>query len=147
MNRPLAILTGLGILATAIAGCANESLSKLTDVEIVSVRLADWRDPDSGKVFVVAMPKWKNAGTQDIQQVIFAANVKGKEGTTGREPHEPQFYGTVVEPGTTVESHRVPEDGVILGEKSDLVEIAPEDVEMPGIGSSEPYVPPRQPGG
>ena len=147
MNRPLAILSGLALIALAIAGCASDSLAKLTDVEIVSVRLAEWTDPDTGKVYAVAMPTWKNAGTQDIRQVIFAASVKGKESASGIEPKEPQFYGAIVEPGTVVESHRVPEDGVILGEKTELGEIAPENVEMTGIGSSEQYVPPQQPGG
>ncbi len=76
------------------------------------------------------------------------ADIKGakEKAEEPAEPAEPQFYGAIVEPGTTVTPQRIPEDGVVLGIKEDLEKkygpLDPSKVEVVGFGSIEDYKPP-----
>lgn len=145
MKKVASVLLGLAIFGPLYLGCSNSN--SLSMVEVQSVKLEDWVDPKDGKTYLVAMPTWKNSGSQDIRQATFAASTRrGGETIPSLEPRGPQFFGGVVEPGTVVQPVRIPEDGVVLGEKKDLSEVRPEDVEIVALGSTEDYIPPNQSG-
>jgi len=109
-----------------------------------TVKLEDWTNPKDGKVYVVAMPTWKNNGKEAVRQVMFAAAIKGDNAQQPKnDTDSPQFFGGTVEPGTTIEPKRVPEDGVVLGEKEALQDLKADSVEMTAIASDKDYVPPK----
>jgi hypothetical protein len=145
MKKVASVLLGLAIFGPLYLGCSNAQ--SLSMVEIQSVKLEDWVDPKDGKTYLVAMPTWKNSSSQDIRQATFAASTRrGSETIPSLEPREPQFFGGVVEPGSVVHPVRIPEDGVVLGEKAELAGVRAEDVEIVALGSSEDYSPPSSPG-
>jgi|GEM_PF-6859653 len=146
MNKLHAVLLGIVIfLPVFLTGCDP---SKTPQIDVVSVKLEDWKNPKDGMTYVVALPTWKNAGNDAVRQVAFMADIKGakEKAAEPAEPAEPQFYGAIVEPGTTVTPQRIPEDGVVLGVKEDLEKkygpLDPSKVEVVGFGSIEDYKPP-----
>lgn len=142
MNKLNAILLGIAIFLPFFAGCDP---AHAPNIKVTSVKLEDWKDPKDGNVYVVALPTWTNAGNDAVRQVVFVAAIKGDGSYVSKEPAEPQFYGAIVEPGTTVKPERVPEDGVILGVKKELEEkhgkLDEDQVEVKGFGSSQDYTP------
>jgi len=145
MNKLNAILLGIALFLPLLVGC-NGPLE--TDIKVTSVKLQDWKDPKDGYVYLVALPTWTNGGKEAVRQVAFVANIKDAEAYASPEPKEPQFYGAIVEPGTTVKPERIPEDGVILGVKQELEEkygkLDADRIEMVGFGSAEEYKPKSQ---
>jgi hypothetical protein len=146
MNKLKAVLLGIAIvLPILIAGCDPGVAQATEGIEIVSVKLADWTNPKDGKVYVVALPTWKNNGKEAVRQVTFLASVKGEEVNQPKNDLDsPQFYGSPVEPGTIVEPTRTPEDGVVLGEKEAFKDLTPESVEVKAFASHKDYVPPKK---
>ncbi|MBC8066257.1 MAG: hypothetical protein H7Y17_15610 [Chlorobia bacterium] len=146
MNKLNAVLLGTVLSLTILTvGCDPKAAAASSGIEIVSIKLDDWTNPKDGKVYVVALPTWKNNGKEDVRQVTFMAAIKGEEATQPKNDlSEPQFYGGVVEPGTTVEPKRVPEDGVVIGEKETFKELTADSVEISAIASGTDYVPPKK---
>lgn len=145
MNKMHAVLLGIALLLPIVGtGCDPKVVAMNEGIEVVSVKLEDWTDPKDGKVYVVALPTWKNNGKEAVRQVTFMAAIKGDEAKQPAQPAEPQFYGAPVEPGTTIEPKRVPEDGVVLGEKDVLKDIKSDAVEMKGFASDKDYVPTKK---
>lgn len=146
MNKTHAVLLGIALLLPiAGTGCDPKVAAMNEGIEVVSVKLEDWTDPKDGKVYVVALPTWKNNGKDAVRQVTFVAAIKGDEAKQpSTQPEEPQFYGAPVEPGTTIEPKRIPEDGVVIGEKEVLKDIKPEAVEVKAFASDKDYVPTKK---
>lgn len=147
MNRLHAVLLGIVLLLSIVGtGCDPKVAAASNGIEVVSVKLEDWTNPKDGKVYVVALPTWKNNGKEAVRQVTFVAAIKGDESVQPpNQPEEPQFYGAIVEPGTTVEPKRVPEEGVVLGEKDALKDLKADSVEMKALFASEnEYVPAKK---
>lgn len=143
MNKVHAVLLGIVLLLSIVGvGCDPQVAAASSGIEVVSVKLEDWTNPEDGKVYVVAMPTWKNSGEVAFRQVTFTAAIKGDESV---QPHdqsdEPQFHGAAIEPGTIVEPKQVPDEGVILGDKEALKDLEPEAVEILAIASEKEYVP------
>ncbi|MBN9501664.1 MAG: hypothetical protein BGO01_15675 [Armatimonadetes bacterium 55-13] len=148
MNKLKAVLLGLALfLPIFLYGCDPVHAAAASAVKVTSVKVEEWKNPKDGETYLVALPTWKNDGEVAVRQVMFVAGLKGgQEGSfTTEQPKEPQFYGAIVEPGTTITPQRVPEDGVILGNKKDLEEkygkIDSDRVEVEGIGSPDEFVP------
>lgn len=146
MNKTHAVLLGIALLLPIVGtGCDPKVAAATEGIEVVSVKLEDWKDPKDGKVYVVALPTWKNNGKDAVRQVTFVAEIKGDKATQPKnEPAEPQFFGAPVENGTTVEPKRIPEDGVVLGEKENLKEVTADSVEVKAFASDKDYVPPKK---
>lgn len=145
MHKFKAVLLGLALVVPAImAGCDPATVSATEGIEIVSVDLKDWKNPADGKTYVVAMPTWKNNGKDAVRQVAFEAQIEGlkDEDQPKNDIEEPQFYGAVVEPGTTVTPSHVPEEGIVLGEKEKLKDLDPQKVKVQAIASPKDFVPP-----
>jgi len=143
MKTKLLLLACLA-LALLAEGCNPKVVEATEGIEIVSVKLADWENPKDGKTYVVALPTWKNNGKVAVEQVTFSASLENHEKQPANDLSEPQYYGGPVEPGTQVEPKRVPDDGVILGEKSNLANLKESDVVITPIASSEPYKPEKK---
>ena len=143
MNKVNAVLLGIVLLLSiAGIGCDPQVAAASSGIEVVSVKLEDWTNPEDGKVYVVAMPTWKNNGKAAVRQVTFTAAIKGDESVQpSNQSDEPQFHGAAIEPGTTIEPDQVPDEGVILGEKEALKNLKPEAVEILAIASEKDYVP------
>jgi len=146
MRKLKAVLLGIAIvLPILVAGCDPGVAQATEGIEIVSVKLEDWTNPKDGKVYVVAMPTWKNNGQGAVRQVTFMASLKGEEAAQPKNDLDaPQYFGGPVEPGTTVEPKRIPEDGVVLGEKDGLKDLTSDSVELRAIASDKDYVPPAK---
>ncbi len=147
MNRLHAVLLGIVLLLSIVGtGCDPKVAAASNGIEVVSVKLEDWTDPKDGKVYVVALPTWKNNGKDAVRQVTFVAAIKGDESVQPKnQPEEPQFYGAIVEPGTTVEPKRVPEEGVVLGEKDALKDLKADSVEVKALlASDKEYIPAKK---
>jgi hypothetical protein len=148
MNKVKAILLGIALfLPIFLAGC-DPSQGGISQITVTSVKLEDWTDPKDGQVYLVALPTWKNDGKEAVRQVLFVAELKDAKDFKPVDPKEPQFYGAIVEPGTTVTPQRIPEDGVILGVKKDLEDkygpIDASKVEVEGLGSPQEYKPEKE---
>lgn len=145
MNKLHAVLLGVALLLPFLGGCDPKVASATEGIEIVSVKLDDWTNPEDGKVYVVALPTWKNNGKEAVRQVSFLASINGNEVDQPKNDlKEPQYNNEVVEPGTTVTPTDVPGDGVILGEKEKLKDLKVEDVVIQAIASPENHVSPKQ---
>ncbi len=144
MNKMHGVLLGITLLLSLVnTGCDPKVAASSEGIEVVSVKLEDWTNPTDNKVYVVALPTWKNSGKDAVRQVTFLASIKGDGVEQPKnDTQEPQFYGQAIEPGTTVEPKRIPEDGVVLGEKNQLKSLEPESIEMKAIASDKEYVPP-----
>lgn len=145
MNKLNAILLGIALfLPMLFVGCDP---TKSPQIDVVSVKLEDWKNPKDGLTYVVALPTWKNGGSVALRQASFFAAIKGSNDQLPTAD-EPQFYGAIVEPGTTVTPQRIPEDGVVLGVKEDLEKkygpLDPSKVEIGGIASVDDYNPPTK---
>jgi len=143
MNKLNAILLGIALFLPFVVGCDPATTPAIS---VTEVKLHDWTDPKDGKIYVVAMPTWKNDGKVAIRQAMFSADIKDAKGFKPKESAEPQFHGAIVEPGTTVTPQQVPEEGVILGVKKELEDqfgkLDESRVEVEGLGSTEEYKPP-----
>jgi hypothetical protein len=144
MHKIKAVLLGLALTVPAVmAGCDPAVASATEGIEIVSVDLKDWKNPADGKEYLVAMPTWKNNGKDAVRQVTFVAEIQGEEAQQPTiDPTEPQFYGAIVEPGTQVDPQRIPEDGVVLGEKDHFKDLDPSKVKIRPFASPNEFVPP-----
>ncbi len=145
MNKLQSMLLGIALVLPIVAGCDPQVAAASDGIEVVSVKLNDWTDPKDGKVYVVALPTWKNNGKEAVKQVTFLASIDGKDVEQPKNDlSAPQYNNEVVEPGTTVTPSNVPEDGVILGEKEKLKEVKAEDVVIRAIASPKSYTPPAK---
>lgn len=145
MNKVHAVLLGIALLLPFLGGCDPKVANATAGIEVVSVRLDDWTNPEDGKVYVVALPTWKNNGKEAVRQVTFLASIEGKDVEQPKnDPKKPHYNNEVVEPGTTVTPSQVPDDGVVLGEKEKLKDIKVEDVVITPIASTENHVPPKE---
>jgi hypothetical protein len=145
MNKLHAVLLGVALLLPLLGGCNTKVAEATAGIEIVSVKLDDWTNPEDGKVYVVALPTWKNNGKEAVRQVSFLAAIDGKDVDQPKNDlKKPHYNNEVVEPGTTVTPSQVPDDGVVLGEKEKLKDIKAEDVVIKAIASTENYVPPKK---
>ena len=136
MNKLHAVLLGIALLMPFVAGCNPEAVAATEGIEVVSIKLEDWKNPEDGKTYVVALPTWKNNGKAAVRQVMFVAAIEGKDVDQPKNDlKEPQYNNEVVEPGTTVTPTNVPGDGVILGEKETLKDIKAEDVVIRAFAS------------
>lgn len=145
MNKLHAVLLGAVLLLPLFGGCNPKVAEATAGIEIVSVKLDDWTNPADGKVYVVALPTWKNNGKEAVRQVTFYAAIDGKDIEQPKNDlGKPQYNNEVVEPGTTVTPCNVPDDGVVLGEKEKLKDIKVEDVMVKAIASTENHVPSKK---
>lgn len=140
----LIALTTWILTMIAFSGCNPATVAATDGIEIVSVRLEDWRNPADGESYLVALPTWRNSGTEAVQQVTFMATVDRVEAQQPKnDPKEPHYFGSPVEPGTEVKPTRVPEDGVVLGKSEELKNLRPEEVQVRAIASTDKFVPPK----
>ncbi len=145
MNKINAVLLSIALFLPIVIGCRPEEVAATEGIEVVSVKLEDWTNPKDGKQYVVALPTWKNNGKEPVRQVSFWPELKGMEWKEPEGFNEgPTYYGDAVEPGTTVEPVKTPQDGVVLGSKDEFKELKAEDVTMTAVASPEKYEPPTK---
>ncbi|MCC7230119.1 MAG: hypothetical protein IT203_06975 [Fimbriimonadaceae bacterium] len=150
MKKLNAVLLGTAIMIPwVVNGCNPEVAEATQGIEVVSVRLEDWKNPEDGKTYIVAMPTWRNNGSSPVRQATFFAHIDGLDEKlqSNDEPKEPQFFGGIADTGVTVTPAKVPQEGVVLGVKEDiekaLGKLKPEAVQVEAVGSTKDFVPPQ----
>lgn len=112
-----ALLTALAALA--LGGCANGPAPTVT---LISADMKEWQSPADGKTYLVAMPTWKVEGEMPVAEVWGTGRLTGPTGTldfTG--DGKPLYRADALDPGTTLAAQHLPEDGVLIGEKDEVL--------------------------
>lgn len=119
MKNKLKAALLLAAASLSFAGCSNGPTPTVT---LLSAEIKEWENPKEGKTYLVAMPTWKVEGEVPISEVWGTGRLTGPKGSmdfTG--DGKPLYRADALDPGTSLAAQHLPEDGVLIGEKDEVL--------------------------
>ncbi|MBI5706902.1 MAG: hypothetical protein HZC36_07925 [Armatimonadetes bacterium] len=119
MKQTLKALLLLAVATLALAGCSGEPAPT---VMLLRSDIKEWRSPEDGKTYLVAMPTWKVEGDLPVAEVWGTGRLTGTQGSFDFTNNDKPIYrADALDPGTTLAAQHLPEDGVLIGEKDEVI--------------------------
>lgn len=128
MNQMLKALLLLAAATLGLAGCSSEPAPTVT---LLSSDIREWQSPEDGKTYLVAMPTWKVEGDLPVAEVWGTGRLTGPKGSFDFTNNDKPIYrADSLDPGTTLAAQHLPEDGVLIGAKDEVIATTGEDPKM-----------------
>lgn len=109
----------LALLCLGIVGCAS---GPSPTVRVVKTELRDWENPEDGKTYLVVLPTWKVEGELPVAEVWGSGVITGNAGQVDFSKRDkPLYRADALDPGTTLHATHIPDDGLVVGVKDDVL--------------------------